>query len=66
MKTIDVQSMIRETEKAILVRFNNESTGWLPKSQVTFNVENLHTSVTMPTWLAYKLVDSKNITRIDF
>ena len=64
--TINIQSTIRETEKAMLVRFNNETTGWLPKSQINYTIENLHETVQIPTWLAYKLVEAGNISRIDF
>jgi len=63
---INIQSVVRESEKAMLVRFNNSTTGWLPKSQIDYTIENLSESVEMPQWLAYKLVDAGNISRIDF
>ena len=66
METIDIQSIVRQTEKAMLVRFGNESTGWLPKSQISYDIESQHETVTMPTWLASKLVGAGNISRIDF
>jgi len=63
---IKIQSTVRESEKAILIRFTNDSTNWLPKSQINHIIEDLSEYVEMPIWLANKLVDSKNITRIDF
>lgn len=64
---IKIQSVVKETEKAMLIRFNNDSTAWLPKSQITYSIpESFREYVEMPMWLANKLVDSRNINRIDF
>ena len=64
---IQIQSVVKETEKAMLIRFNNDSTAWLPKSQTTYSIpESFHEFVEIPMWLANKLVDSRNINRIDF
>lgn len=81
MKTtsIYVELIVRETEKAILVRTENKKASgcytnnefWLPKSQVSSaKCAEIHTGIddelVIPMWLAYKLCDEGKISRIDF
>lgn len=64
-----VDMIVRETEKAILVRRDNKVAGglysnnqfWLPKSQITIGADE----ILMPFWLANKLVDNGNIQNFE-
>ena len=73
-----IEAITRVTEKAILVKFEhkvasgcyNNSEAWLPKSQISGEFANWdrHVSgelITMPYWLANKLVEAGTISRID-
>lgn len=62
-----VETIIRQTEKAIQVRVDNKVSTkifWLPKSQIEIKMEGLMELIIVPNWLATKLIADGSISPI--
>lgn len=50
---VDNWELVRESERGLLIRLEDGEEHWLPKSQVTYDLERRW--LTLPMWLARKI-----------
>ena len=53
LKSIPYKSIVRETEKAWQIEFDNGRCGWYPKSRCTVNADAK--TISIPDWLYFKM-----------